>query len=131
MVFSTRSRTIRSPQSAALSVPSLLRPKDKANSSAGWTWRTDLHATQPYWDEWFTDLSAKFLACRVAKQLLLADHDYLDKPLTIGQMQGKFQFNVLTDTGHFIHEDAAERTAKLLGDFAARNMKPVLPVRKS
>ena len=31
--------------------------------------------------------------------------DRLDTPLTVGQMQGKFQLTVLPQAGHAIHED--------------------------
>jgi protein phosphatase methylesterase 1 len=57
-------------------------------SSRQWTWRTDLAATQPFWEGWFVGLSKKFLQARGGKLLLLAGTDRLDKELTIGQMQG-------------------------------------------
>ena len=53
-----------------------------------WTWRTDLAATQPYWEGWFVGLSKKFLEAKGGKLLLLAGTDRLDKELMIGQMQG-------------------------------------------
>jgi hypothetical protein len=37
---------------------------------------------------WFDGLSNKFLATRAAKLLILAGTDRLDKPLTIGHIQG-------------------------------------------
>ena len=39
--------------------------------------------------DWFKGLSGKFLSSRAGKLLLLAGTDRLDKPLMIGQMQGK------------------------------------------
>lgn len=36
--------------------------------------------------------------------LVLAGAERLDKELMIGQMQGKFQLEVLTGVGHMIHE---------------------------
>lgn len=57
-----------------------------------WRWRTDLAATQPFWEGWFTGLSKKFLSGRGGKMLLLAGTDRLDTELTIGQMQGMFLF---------------------------------------
>jgi protein phosphatase methylesterase 1 len=79
-----RSRTLRNPQSARASVPSLLLQTPDGR----WAWRTDLASTEPYWENWFTGMSSKFLSGRGAKLLLLAGTDRLDKELMIGQMQG-------------------------------------------
>ncbi|CAD6586450.1 MAG: Protein with carboxyl methyl esterase activity [Alectoria sarmentosa] len=116
----TRSRTIRNSTSARISVPSLLR-REPSNASNQWTWRTDLAATQPYWEGWFAGLSRKFLDAKGGKLLLLAGTDRLDKELMIGQMQGKYQLQVFPEAGHFIHEDQAEKTAMVVADFYRRN----------
>jgi protein phosphatase methylesterase 1 len=79
-----RTRTLRNPQAARASVPSLLLQSPDGR----WAWRTDLASTEPYWENWFTGLSGKFLSGRGAKLLLLAGTDRLDKELMIGQMQG-------------------------------------------
>jgi protein phosphatase methylesterase 1 len=84
-----RSRTVRNSVSARTSVPSLLVHSEEKRSSRSWTWRTDLAATQPFWEGWFVGLSKKFLEARGGKLLLLAGTDRLDKELTIGQMQGE------------------------------------------
>jgi protein phosphatase methylesterase 1 len=86
--LSTRSRTIRNPTSARVSVPGLLREETSPDSSRPWKWRTDLAATKPFWENWFTGLSKKFLEARGGKLLLLAGTDRLDRELIIGQMQG-------------------------------------------
>ncbi|OJD29269.1 protein phosphatase methylesterase 1, partial [Diplodia corticola] len=78
-----RSRTLRNPDSARASVPSLLRRLE----SGKWVWKTDLAQTEPYWTNWFEGMSSKFLTARGAKLLLLAGTDRLDKELMIGQMQ--------------------------------------------
>ena len=117
---SIRSRTIRNSTSARISVPSLLC-HDPSNVSRQWTWRTDLAATQPYWQGWFAGLSRKFLDAKGGKLLLLAGTDRLDKELMIGQMQGKYQLQVLPEAGHFVHEDQAEKTAMIIADFYRRN----------
>ena len=83
-----RSRTLRNSTSARTSVPALL-VKDGEGPRA-WRWRTDLAATQRFWEGWFSGLSKKFLGARGGKLLLLAGTDRLDTELTIGQMQGKF-----------------------------------------
>lgn len=40
----------------------------------------------------------------IPKLLLLASIDGLDRALTVGQMQGKFQLQVLARCGHAVHE---------------------------
>lgn len=87
----TRSRTIRNNVSARTSVPSLLSLDNEDEKDARpWKWRTDLAATQKYWENWFVGLSGKFLTAKGGKLLLLAGTDRLDTELTIGQMQGIF-----------------------------------------
>ncbi|XP_061660009.1 protein phosphatase methylesterase 1 isoform X2 [Syngnathoides biaculeatus] len=85
------------------------------------TWRVDLAKTEKYWEGWFKGLSALFLTCSVPKLLLLAGVDRLDKDLTIGQMQGKFQMQVLPQCGHAVHEDAPEKVADALATFMVRH----------
>lgn len=79
-----RSRTLRNPQSARASVPSLLIQ----TPSGSWAWRTNLSTTEAYWENWFSGMSSKFLSGKGAKLLILAGTDRLDKELMIGQMQG-------------------------------------------
>ncbi|CAF9903368.1 MAG: Protein phosphatase methylesterase 1 [Heterodermia speciosa] len=126
----TRSRTLRNTTSARVSVPSLLCQENLPGSTSGdgrpWTWRTDLAATQPYWEGWFVGLSKKFLEAKGGKLLLLAGTDRLDKELMIGQMQGKYQLQVFPEAGHFIHEDQAEKTAMVVADFYRRNDRSAL-----
>ncbi|KAJ9157339.1 Protein phosphatase methylesterase 1 [Pleurostoma richardsiae] len=140
-----RSRTIRNSVSARTSVPALLvhdegggsdgdGVADGGSSSAGrgggaswpWHWRTDLGATEPFWQDWFVGLSKKFLEAKGGKLLLLAGTDRLDKELTIGQMQGKYALQVFPEAGHFIHEDLPEKTAHVLVDFYRRNDRSAL-----
>ena len=83
----TRSRTLRNPESARASVPSLFM---QLPNSGAWVWKTDLSRTEAYWENWFNGMSRKFLAGKGAKLLLLAGTDRLDKELMIGQMQGEF-----------------------------------------
>lgn len=84
-----RSRTIRNSASARTSVPALLDFDEGADVARPWRWKTNLAATQPFWEGWFIGLSKKFLEARGGKLLLLAGTDRLDTELTIGQMQGK------------------------------------------
>ena len=66
-------------------------------------------------------LSARFLDAPAAKLLLLAGVDRLDRELTVGQMQGKFQMQVLPAVGHTVHEDSPDRVAEVLAAFLVRN----------
>lgn len=56
----------------------------------------------------------------VPKVLVLAGTDRLDRPLTVGQMQGKFQLVLLPHAGHAVHEDQYERTADTIANFVQR-----------
>ncbi|EPQ08328.1 Protein phosphatase methylesterase 1 [Myotis brandtii] len=86
-----------------------------------YTWRIELAKTEKYWDGWFRGLSNLFLSCPIPKLLLLAGVDRLDKDLTIGQMQGKFQMQVLPQCGHAVHEDAPDKVAEAVATFLIRN----------
>ena len=123
---SVRSRTIRSQTSARVSVPTLLRQVSRSSSTTSrdpnpLVWRTDLSRTELHWSDWFNGLSAKFLAAKGAKLLILAGTDRLDKELMIGQMQGKYQLQVFPEAGHFVHEDCAGKTAGVIAEFVKRN----------
>lgn len=87
IMWSIQSDTVRNVESARLSIPALLKPTQDDK----YKWITDLIKTQPFWTEWFTGLSDKFLNSGTAKLLILAGTDRLDKPLIIGQMQGRMQ----------------------------------------
>jgi protein phosphatase methylesterase 1 len=83
-------------------------------------WRLDLSKTEVFWREWFKGLSVKFLSLHVPKLLLLAGVDRLDKDLMVGQMQGKFQMQILPLCGHAVHEDAPEEVSDALACFMIR-----------
>lgn len=129
ITWHTRTRTIRSHESALISVPSLL----VQTAGGEFTWRTDLSTTTPWWECWFKGMSSNFLKGRGAKLLMLAGTDRLDRDLMIAQMQGKFQLVVLPEAGHFIQEDLPERTAEVLKGFWERNDRSgmVLPPKVS
>ena len=67
-----------------------------------YVWRIDLSKSEPFWTDWFKGLSEMFLSLPVPKLLILAGIENLDKTLTVGQMQGKFQLQVLARTGHAV-----------------------------
>jgi len=135
--YHVQSHTIRNLQSARISVPSLIRnvspptraelPADRAeeqedtSAEPRFEWITDLRHSQPHWEGWFRGLSGKFLAQKTARLLVLAGTDRLDKELTIGQMQGKYQLEVLPNVGHCLHEDDPASLANILCSFVRRH----------
>lgn len=84
--------------------PKLDEQNHRPKSEKKYTWRVNLSISEQYWSGWFENLSSKFLDLGVPKLLLLASIDGLDRTLTVGQMQGKFQLQVLARCGHAVHE---------------------------
>ncbi|KAF9264480.1 protein phosphatase methylesterase [Marasmius fiardii PR-910] len=115
-------KAIRNPNSARVSIPGVVIPSNSDSPTIPtYIWRTPLRSTAPYWTSWFTGLSKQFLTARTARLLILAGTDRLDKELMIGQMQGKFQMEVVPGVGHMLHEDDPTRLAGILVDFWRRN----------
>ncbi|XP_062026317.1 uncharacterized protein LOC133742646 [Rosa rugosa] len=110
--------SLRNIESARVSVPATLKYDD---SKKCYIYRARLEETEQYWKSWYEGLSEKFLASPVPKLLLLAGTDRLDRTLTIGQMQGKFQMVVVRHTGHAIQEDVPDEFATLIINFISRN----------
>ncbi|GMM31067.1 carboxylesterase-mitochondrial 37S ribosomal protein YmS2 [Martiniozyma asiatica (nom. inval.)] len=126
---------INNSKSANLSIPNILKL-----SKNGWTWITNLKLTEPHWNSWFDNLSSKFINVSGPKMLILANNDYLDKPLIVGQMQGKYQLvvfrnqpggmattqtKVICDSikvGHFVQEDVPVKLAFTIAEFCERNL---------
>ena len=101
--YGIKSGQVKDHESAKVSMPDQVIPKvDEATGITKYVWRTDLMATKPYWESWFTGLTDCFLNVRLPKQLLLAGSDRMDKDLTIAQMQGKFKMVVVENVGHAI-----------------------------
>lgn len=49
---------------------------DKTVSAGTWVWRTDLAATQPFWQGWFSGLSDAFLKVRGCLCVLSCEHGF-------------------------------------------------------
>ncbi|CAG7724794.1 unnamed protein product [Allacma fusca] len=96
-------------------------PLPPAPSKDNYTWRIDLHKTEPFWQGWFKGMSSKFLSLQCPKLLMLAGVDRLDRDLTVGQMQGKFQMNVISNVGHAVHEDSPEEVVEYVSAFLVRH----------
>ncbi|XP_022925364.1 protein phosphatase methylesterase 1 isoform X1 [Cucurbita moschata] len=116
--WSVKAGSLRNVDSARVSIPSTLTYDD---SKKCYTYRAKLEQTEQYWKSWYEGLSEKFLSCPVPKLLLLAGTDRLDRTLTIGQMQGKFQMVVVRHTGHAIQEDVPDEFSNLILNFISRN----------
>lgn len=116
--WSVKGGSLRNIESACVSIPSTLKYD---NSKKCYIHRAQLEKTEQYWRGWYEGLSEKFLSCPAPKLLLLAGTDRLDRTLTIGQMQGKFQMVVVRHTGHAIQEDVADEFASLILNFVAHN----------
>lgn len=115
---SVKGGSLRNIESARVSVPATLKYDD---SKKCYIYRARLEETEQYWKSWYEGLSEKFLSSPVPKLLLLAGTDRLDRTLTIGQMQGKFQMVVVRHTGHAIQEDVPDEFASLIINFISRN----------
>ncbi|XP_034675692.1 protein phosphatase methylesterase 1 isoform X1 [Vitis riparia] len=116
--WSVKGGSLRNIESARVSIPSTLKYDD---SKECYTYRTRLEKTEEYWRGWYEGLSDKFLSSPIPKLLLLAGTDRLDRSLTIGQMQGKFQMVVVRHSGHAIQEDEPDEFANLIVNFISRN----------
>ncbi|KAL8273736.1 hypothetical protein Esti_002336 [Eimeria stiedai] len=119
--------------SAAISIPSQLVKTTRGALPAGskgadkgppeeevWTWRVDLMATEPYWEGWFRGMSQAFLSSRCVKILICSSSDRLDKELMIAHMQGKFQVQIVSGSGHVIEEDQPAELCRVVQTFVTR-----------
>ncbi|PWA99187.1 esterase/lipase/thioesterase family protein [Artemisia annua] len=116
--WNVRGGSLRNIESARISIPGTVTFDD---SQQCYRHRARLEETEQYWRGWYEGLSEKFLSSPVPKLLLLAGTDRLDRALTIGQMQGKFQMIVVRHTGHAIQEDVPDEFATLILNFVSRN----------
>lgn len=96
-------------------------PTTPAVSNKKYIWRIDLAKTEQHWFGWFKGLSSAFLNVPVPKVLLLAGVDRLDRELTVGQMQGKFQIQVVPACGHALQEDVPDKVAEAIATFMVRH----------
>jgi len=91
-----------------------------------WVWRTPLHLSQPFWEGWYKGLSDLYMTVTAPKVLILAGTDRLDRALTVGQMQGKFQLVLLPQVSSYcrICPDSIDKTHHA---FARRFVKVAPP----
>jgi len=94
--------------------------KTSFGTTGAWVWRTPLEESSSYWEGWYQNLSSLYLNLKIPKMLILAGTDRLDRELTIGQMQGKFQLVLLSRAGHAVHEDEAGQVSAAVKGFIQR-----------
>lgn len=131
--WAVKTRYINNLESARVSMPSQLtkesfsRPPTATGNghgierAAGYVWRTPLLMTERFWEGWFVGLGDAFLGLSVPTILVLPTLDRLDSKLTVAQMQGKFQLQVIPKAGHCVHEDRPHELAKQLGTILQRH----------
>lgn len=118
----TRDDIIQEEESFSMSPPPPPLPTSSViSANRKYVWRIDLAKTEQHWFGWFKGLSTAFLNVPVPKMLLLAGVDRLDRELTVGQMQGKFQMQVLPACGHAVHEDVPDKVAEAIATFMVRH----------
>ncbi|EPY35710.1 protein phosphatase methylesterase 1 [Strigomonas culicis] len=111
---------MRSAEGAAVSVPPLLTTATVGGECV-FVWRTDLQKMEHVWGGWFDELDKKFVSLPYSKMLCLANADRLDTELTVAQMQGKFQFEIIgNNCGHYIMDDATATIAAKVRRFVKR-----------
>lgn len=94
ITWSVSANWLQSLKSAKLSIPALLHH----DTCGRLTWKTDLAASKANWPCWFEGVDANFMTTTASKLLVLAKTaTKLDKDLSIGQMQGKFQLKVVPE----------------------------------
>ncbi|ESL06001.1 hypothetical protein TRSC58_06332 [Trypanosoma rangeli SC58] len=101
---------------AAVTVPPLLK-----RVGDHYEWKSNLEAMSPVWSGWFNGLDDAFVGLPCPKMLCLANAERLDDALTLAQMQGKFQFEVLGGgCGHYLMDDQPASLASKLRRFIKR-----------
>ncbi|ORC88404.1 protein phosphatase methylesterase 1 [Trypanosoma theileri] len=108
---------MRSPAAAAITVPPLLKLVEDGHLE----WKSDLAAMSSVWSDWFEGLDDAFVSLPCPKLLCLANTERLDVALTVAQMQGKFQLEVLGNgCGHYVMDDQPAALAAKLRRFIKR-----------
>ncbi|KAH9578983.1 Alpha/beta hydrolase fold-1 [Trypanosoma melophagium] len=108
---------MRSPAAAAITVPPLLKLVEDGH----FEWKSDLAAMASVWSDWFEGLDEAFISLPCPKLLCLANTERLDVALTVAQMQGKFQLEVLGNgCGHYVMDDQPAVLAAKLRRFIKR-----------
>nr|CCC95930.1 unnamed protein product [Trypanosoma congolense IL3000] len=107
---------MRNAAAAEVTVPPLLRMEGEF-----FVWKSNLERMSSVWPQWFDGLDKGFVALPCPKILCLANTERLDTALTIAQMQGKFQLEVLGNgCGHYVMDDQPHAVSLILHRFIRR-----------
>ncbi|KAG8347446.1 hypothetical protein TRVL_01727 [Trypanosoma vivax] len=107
---------MNSQTAAAVTVPELVK-----EVGDHYEWKSNLEAMCSVWSGWFDGLNDAFVSLSCPKILCLANTERLDVALTIAQMQGKFQFEVMGNgCGHYVMDDQPAILAEKLRRFIRR-----------
>ena len=111
--YTVMSKIVRNKHSAAVSAPDLVvQTQDPLSGEQKYVWRTDLSATVPFWDQWFSEFNAIYLGLTTRKWLMLSDMGNLDNELYGQAEAGKFTPAGIPNVGHFMHEDSPDKFAQ-------------------
>jgi protein phosphatase methylesterase 1 len=119
ILFSVNQHRPQSIYSAHISIPSLLIPdtlspdtatpviNERGFSTTVYRWKTPLLKYESDWIGWFEGFNNTFLSLPFPHCLIVATIERLDGPMSVAQMQGKFEVHVTHggEGGHFIQED--------------------------
>uniref|UniRef100_A0A1I8JNH6 Protein phosphatase methylesterase-1 n=1 Tax=Macrostomum lignano TaxID=282301 RepID=A0A1I8JNH6_9PLAT len=99
-----------------------------------YTWRIDLSSTESHFGQAGSHgMSRKFLEVPAQRCYCWRCLTRLDRELTVGQMQGKFQMQLLHRSGHAVHEDLIRNTLRRLlryrRRFSPRATTPLMDLR--
>lgn len=131
MDWAFKSSFMRNVDSIRLTLPYLLKEEHMNDSDkVTFTWKTDLGASKHHWYSWFTHLDKLFISSPSYRLLILADTDRLDTTLTIGQMQGKFQLEIIRNSGHLVAEDAPDQVLQILSKFWNHKNQPIIKSKR-
>ena len=72
------------------------------------------------WRGWFEGVDDAFLTFRGPRLLIAPGPDCLDATLLRAQMRGAYEFVVIPEAGHVLHEDAPDRVAAAVLTFLRR-----------
>ena len=101
--------------SCRISIPPLLKQIKNKKGKKLFTWKTDLLATEKFWEDWYKDLNKEFLSIKTPKALILSDTNELDGILS--GLQGEYKLGIIKGTGHFIMEDDTVGMMEQINEF--------------
>lgn len=106
--------TLKNAASAHISVPYCL--------NGNLEWKVDLLTQAPYWKQWFEGMNAGFEQFEGGKMMIFSDYDRVNPEQ---QRTSKYPIHILSESGHNVHEDEPNKTAKHLNLFVYAQRIPI------